>query len=133
MFRFGFRRPIAKSRVSVGSKGKGDLKETFVDDYWQNGVSSLYQDIQKAPSLNPGQQAILEQNQEEIFSFLFDVGEDYDPDEFIGYLQNILDGGKYEALSETWDDYATELENVWDHATGGDGYQEKKFLGVVYK
>ena len=132
MFRFGFRTLIPKSRISVGSAGRSSDDETFVDDYWQGGVTDLYSDIQSAPSLNAGQQAILEQNQEEIFSFLFEVGQDYDPDQFIDYLQSILDGGKYEALSETWDEYAKELEDVWDHASGGDGYGRKKFLGVIY-
>lgn len=128
MFRFGFRTLIPRSRISVGSSGRSD-DQTFVDDYWQGGVTDLYSDIKSSPSLNPGQQAILEQNEEIILSYLFEVAEDYDPDEFINYLQSVLDGGKYEALSETWEEYARELEDIWDHSSGGDGYGLKKFLG----
>ena len=133
MFNWSPAMPIARSRVSVGSKGKGGMDEdTFVDDYWQDEVLSAYEDIKSNPSLNAGQQAILEQNEEEITSYLFEVGSDYNPDDFDEYLQSILDGGKYDALSETFENYAKELEDSWDHATGGDGSGAKKFLGVIY-
>lgn len=132
MFNWGIRNPIATSRISVGSKGRSGDSETFVHDYWQAGVESLYSAIQSNFSLNAGQQAILEQNQEEILSYLFETAEDYNPDEFIGYLQSILDGGKYEALSETWEEYSIGLEEIWDHSYGGDGYGTKKFLGMEF-
>jgi hypothetical protein len=129
-FNFGIRRPIATSRVSSGSGGREG--ETWVDDYWQSGVTEEYQNLKNILDLNPGQQAILESEEESILSYLFDISEDYSPDEFLSFLQGYLTDGKYEALSITWEEYSVTLEDIWDHSSGGDGYSVKKFLGTVF-
>ena len=131
-FDFGIRRPIAKSRVSSGSGGRED--ETFVDDYWQSGVTDAYQDLQFNSDLNSGQKAILESEENFILEYLYEAGQDYDPDEFLAFLETSLeDDGRYQALSETFSSYAKDMEDVWDHASGGDGSGRKKFLGVIYE
>lgn len=130
MFNFGIRRPLAISRVSSGSGGReGD---TFVEDFWQSGVNEEYQNLKNIIDLNPGQRAILDSEEESIINYLFDIAEDYNPDEFLAFLQGSLTDGKYEALSITWENYAVTLEDIWDHSSGGDGYSVKKFLGRIY-
>lgn len=130
-FNFGIRRPIAKSRVSSGSGGREG--ETFVDDYFEEAIDESYQKMLDNPNLNAGQQAILEQSKDSIYSFLSEIGEDYDPDDFLAFLEIELGPEKYNALSETFQVFAEEdLSDAWDHATGGDGYGVKKFMGRIY-
>ena len=133
-FDFGIRRPIATSRVSSGGGGRGGGDdETFVDDYWQSGVTAAYQDLQFNSDLNPGQKAILESEENSILEYLYEQGEDYNPDAFLDFLETSLtDDGRYQALSETFSTYAKDMQDVWDHASGGDGLGRKKFLGVIY-
>jgi hypothetical protein len=129
-FNFGIRRPIAKSRVSSGSGGReGD---TFVDDYWQDGVTEKYQNMIDKPDLNAGQRAILEEGQDEILGYLFDVSEDYDAEDLINAIGDKLGEEKFRALSETFEEYSEDIEDDWDHSSGGDGSGAKKFLGRVY-
>lgn len=108
-------------------------EDDFQDWYWQEGVLDLYFGFLFDSSYNAGQKAILEQNQIEIQNYLFEIGENYNDDEFLSYLQELLDNGKYEALSETWESFAKELLDLWDHSSGGDGFAKKKFLGVIYQ
>lgn len=131
MFNWAIRKPIAKSRVSSGSGGReGD---TFVDDYFEEAIDESYQKMLDNPNLNAGQQAILEQSKDSIYSFLSEIGEDYDPDDFLAFLEIELGPEKYNALSETFQVFAEEdLSDAWDHATGGDGYGVKKFMGRIY-
>jgi hypothetical protein len=130
MFNWAIRRPIAKSRVSSGSGGReGD---TFVDDYWQDGVTEKYQNMIDKPDLNAGQRAILEEGQDEILGYLFDVGEDYDAEDLINAIGDKLGEEKFRALSETFEEYSEDIEDDWDHSSGGDGSGAKKFLGRVY-
>ena len=130
-FNFGVRRPIAKSRVSSGSGGRDE--ETFVDDYWQDGVTEKYQNMIDKPDLNAGQRAILEEGQDEILGYLFDVGEDYDAEDLINAIGDKLGEEKFRALSETFQEYSEAIEDDWDHATGGDSVGTKKFLGTTYR
>jgi hypothetical protein len=130
MFNWAIRRPIATSRVSSGSGGRDG--ETFVDDYWQNGIAEKYENMINNPDLNPGQRAILESEEDLIKNYLAEVGADYDPDDFLDFLQTELTDGKYEALSITFEEYSEAIEDDWDHSVGGDGFAEKKFLGRVY-
>jgi hypothetical protein len=129
-FDFGIRKPIAKSRVSSGSGGREG--ETFVDDYWQDGVTEKYQNMINNPDLNAGQKAILEEGQDEILGYLFDVGEDYDAEDLINAIGDKLGEEKFRALSETFQQYSEDIEDDWDHSSGGDGSGAKKFLGRVY-
>jgi hypothetical protein len=129
-FNFGIRRPIAKSRVSSGSGGREG--ETFVDDYWQDGVTEKYQNMINNPDLNAGQKAILEEGQDEILGYLFDVGEDYDAEDLINAIGDKLGEEKFRALSQTFEEYSEAIEDDWDHSVGGDGSGAKKFLGRVY-
>lgn len=130
-FNFGIRKPIAKSRVSSGSGGKNG--DTFVDGYFEDTVNEYYQKLQDNTSLNPGQQAILEDSKDQIFSYLAEVGEDYDPDNFLAWLEIEIGPEKFNALSETFETFAEEdISDAWDHATGGDGSGAKKFMGIVY-
>jgi hypothetical protein len=129
-FSFGIRRPIAKSRVSSGSGGReGD---TFVDDYWQDGVTEKYQNMINKPDLNAGQRAILEESQDFILDYLSDVGEDYDAEDLINAIGDELGEEKFRALSQTFEEYSEAIEDDWDHSSGGDGYGTKKFLGRTY-
>ena len=131
MFNWAIRKPIAKSRVSSGSGGREG--ETFVDDYFEEAIDESYQKMLDNPNLNAGQQAILEQSKDSIYSFLSEIGEDYDPDDFLAFLEIELGPEKYNALSETFQVFAEEdLSDAWDHATGGDGYGLKKFMGRIY-
>ena len=130
-FNFGIRRPIATSRVSSGSGGREG--ETWVEDYWQGGVLGSYQDLKNIPDLNPGQRGILDSEEDSIITYLFDIAEDYNPDEFLDFLQTSFeDDGRYEALSITWEEYSITLEDIWDNASGGDSQGVKKFLGRTY-
>jgi hypothetical protein len=129
-FNFGIRRPIAKSRVSSGSGGREG--ETFVDDYWQGGVTEKYQNMINKPDLNAGQRAILEESQDFILDYLSDVGEDYDAEDLINAIGDELGEEKFRALSQTFEEYSEAIEDDWDHSSGGDGYGAKKFLGRVY-
>jgi hypothetical protein len=133
-FNFGIRKPLAKSRVSSGSGGRGGGdSETWVEDYWQSGVTSSYEDLKNIPDLNPGQRGIIDSEEESIINYLFEIDEDYNPDEFLNFLQTSFeDDGRYEALSITWEEYSVTLEDIWDNASGGDSQGVKKFLGVTY-
>lgn len=135
MFNWGIRHPIATRRVRISGKygSSSDFgEETFVNGYWEEGSSDLYSNLQALPGLNPGQQAILEQNQETILSFLFEQGEGYDPDDFLSFLNVELGEAKFNALSETFELYSEGLEEIWDHSYGGDSYGRKKFLGMEF-
>jgi hypothetical protein len=129
VLQFGISRPYAKSRVS----GKGDEGETFVEEYWEGGVTEEYEKLKYNKDLNPGQLGILDSEEEGILDYLYEVEEDYNIVEFLEFLQTSLkDDGRYEALSETFNNYAIAVEDVWDHASGGDGQKEKKFLGMHF-
>lgn len=131
MFNWAIRRPIAKSRVSSGSGGRDG--ETFVDDYFEDTVNEYYQKIQDNTNLNAGQQAILEDSKDSIFSYLAEIGEDYDPDDFLAWLEVEIGPEKFNALSGTFETFAEEdISDAWDHASGGDGYGVKKFMGRIY-
>jgi len=126
---FGISSPYAKSRVS----GKGDKNETFVEWWWENGVTEEYEKLKYNKDLNAGQLGILDSEEEGIIDYLYEVEEDYNIVEFLEFLQTSLkDDGRYEALSETFNNYAIAVEDVWDNASGGDGQKQKKFLGVMY-
>ena len=129
-FSFGIRRPIAKSRVSSGSGGRDG--ETFVDDYFEDGVTEKYQNMINKPDLNAGQRAILEESQDFILNYLSDIGEDYDAEDLINAIGDELGEEKFRALSETFQEYSEAIEDDWDHASGGDGFGTKKFLGRTY-
>lgn len=128
MFRFVGSNSLSKARTTGG----GGSDEVFVEEYWEGEVEAGYEDLKSNPNLNPGQQAILEQNEEAILDYLYEVGEGFDPDDFINELTNILGDDKFNALSETFEQFAEDLEEDWDHSVGGDGYGSKKFLGVEY-
>jgi hypothetical protein len=131
MFNWAIRRPIAKSRVSSGSGGRNS--ETFVEEYWEEGVTEEYEKLKSNLDLNPGQVGILESEQDFILDYLFEISEGYTPDDFLSFLQTELeDDNRYEALSITWEEYSIALEDVWDHSSGGDGFGDKKFLGQVF-
>jgi hypothetical protein len=129
-FDFGITKPIAKSRVSSGSGGREG--ETFVDDYWEDGITEKYQNMINNPDLNAGQKAILEEGQDEILGYLLDVGEDYDAEDLINAIGDKLGEEKFRALSQTFEEYSEAIEDDWDHSSGGDGSGAKKFLGRVY-
>ncbi len=129
MFNWAIRRPIAKSRVS-GKGGSED--ETWVEDYWQGGVTDEYSKLKDNLDLNPGQRAILESEQDLVIDYLFEIDKDYDPGEFLQFLSTSLTDNKYEALSITWEEYSITCEDIWDNAYGGDGYDTKKFLGMRF-
>lgn len=114
-----------------GNIGSSDAGDTWVQDYWETGAADLYGDMQNNPFLNSGQQTILSTEQDNVLGYLSQTGEGYDPDEFIGFLQNELED-KYDALSETWNEYSGALEDLWDHSSGGDGIGSKKFMGRTF-
>lgn len=123
---------LGKADINLpGNISSSDSGETWVQDYWEAGAADLYTDMQNNPFLNPGQQAILESEQENVLGYLSQAGEGYDPDEFIGFLSTEL-VDKYDALSETWENYAGALEDLWDHSSGGDGIGIKKFMGRTF-
>lgn len=125
-------RPIAKSRVSVGSGGRSKTKQTFVDEYWQGGTSDVYQKMLDNPNLNAGQRAILEESEEFILDYLAEIGEDYDAEDLINAIGDELGEAKFNALSETFEQFAEDLNDDWDHSMGGDGIGRKKFMGREY-
>lgn len=128
MFRFVGSNSLSKARTT----GSGDSEPTFVQEYWEGEVEAGYEDLKSNLNLNPGQQAILEQNEEAILDYLYEVGEGFDPNDFINELTNILGDDKFNALSETFEQFAVDLEEDWDHSVGGDGYGSKKFLGMEF-
>jgi len=118
-------------RSSIGRIGKSS-DSRFIDGFWQEAVDDLYSRFEYDSSYNPGQQAILAENKEAVYNYLFENGEDYDPSSLLNFLENLLGDSKYAALSETWSTFSEELLDAWDHATGGDGVGGKKFMGVEY-
>lgn len=132
------RRKIGGRLLTVGSgvskRGPRRSTETrFIDSYWETAIDESYSKMQDNPSLNPGQETILSDYKEEIINYLMENGADYDPNDFLSFLEEILGENKYAALSETFEIFAEDdLSDAWDHATGGDGIGGKKFMGVEY-
>jgi hypothetical protein len=124
MIRLAFRTSLARIGKSSDSR--------FIDGFWQEAVDDLYSRFEYDSSYNPGQQAILAENKEAIYNYLFQNGDEYDPNNLLNFLENLLGDAKYAALSETWSTFSEELLDAWDHATGGDGVGGKKFMGVEY-
>lgn len=106
--------------------------ETFVEGYWDQEVQEKLFALQNESSFNPGQQAIIADSSEDIYNYLIEIGPVYDPDDLITYLGDTLGPEKFAALSETWEQLSEDLVDSWDHASGGDGFAKKKFLGVIY-
>lgn len=130
-FRFVGSNSLARKRTSGSSLNNPDT--TFVQEYWEEGTTSEYGNLSNNPSLNSGQLSIIDSSQDDILEYLFGVGEDYEEGAFIGFMEDLLEGGgKWDALSQTYTDYAVTCTDIWDHSTGGDGYSSKKFLGVEY-
>jgi hypothetical protein len=111
-----------------GSIDVTDAADTWMQDYWEAEVESAYGSLQNNPRLNPGQQGILESEQDNVLGYLYGVGEGYEQKEFIDFLSSELED-KYNALSDTWNEYAATCEDIWDHSSGGDGFGTKKFMG----
>ncbi len=115
--------------VSVpGNIRIGDSGDTWMQDYWESEVETAYGSLQNNPFLNPGQQAILESEEDNVLGYLYGVGEGYEAEEFTNFLSSELED-KYTALSDTWNEYAGTCEDIWDHSSGGDGIGTKKFMG----
>lgn len=104
----------------------------FVQSYWESGIDSMYTQFLSDSSYNTGQITILNDYQSDIFRYLSDNAPEYNPQDFIDFLQDNLGSEKFSALSETWEKFAEELLDLWDHSAGGDGFSKKKFLGVTY-
>jgi hypothetical protein len=130
-FRFVGSNSLARKRTSGSSLNDDDT--TFVNEYWEENTTSAYGDLTNNPRLNAGQISIIESSEEDILNYLFEVGEDYEEGPFIEFMADLLeDGGKWEAVSETYTEYAILCTDIWDHSTGGDGYDSKKFLGAEF-
>lgn len=116
-------------RRSTGRK----TQSRFVEGWWVEGYNDLYQKLTDNPLLNAGQISIIRQQQDPIYQYLNEVGSDYNEDDFLAFLQSedIL-GDYFEFLSETYTQFAEDLVELNDHATGGDGVGRKLYLGVAY-
>lgn len=123
---------IYRSVLNRGGGTRGISNTEFYHEYWDPGVIELYYPLTTDTSFNPGQATIIDDYQVDIENFLLEIGGDYDPDEFLSFLLELMGDAKYNALSETWEQLAEDLSNLWDHSSGGDGFGKKKFFGVEY-
>ena len=123
------------SRFKLGNKAQlsGDRQAIFYHEWWDPAVVDLYYPLTTDTSFNPGQLQITNDYQQDIENYLFEIGQDYNDREFLEFLLELMGEAKYNALSETWETLSIELINQWDHAYGNEGFQKKKFFGVVFK
>lgn len=120
-------------RTSTMAKGRttGGLSE-FYHEYWDPGVLELYYPLTTDSSFNPGQRQIIDDYQIDIENYLIETGEDYDDGIFLDFLQDLMGEAKYNALSETWEQLAKDLIDLWDHSSSKEGFGKKKFFGEIY-
>jgi len=114
MIRLAFRTSLARIGKSSDSR--------FIDGFWQEAVDDLYSRFEYDSSYNPGQQAILAENKEAIYNYLFQNGDEYDPNNLLNFLENLLGDAKYAALSETWSTFSEESCYRWRRSWGKEIY-----------
>jgi hypothetical protein len=121
---------FARSGVLANEDG------SWIENYWEEGVNDLLTNLDDFGSrynFNPGQQAIISDSRDFIQNYLIQVGQDYEPADFLFNLQSEIGDAKFLALSETWENLANkDLLELYDHSAGGDGFAKKRFLGVTY-
>lgn len=122
---------LPRPRMSLKS-GSVTGESKFYHEWWDPAVLDLYYPLTTDSSFNPGQLQITNDYQQDIESYLFEIGQDYDDTEFLRFLVELMGESKYNALSETWEKLSIELINQWDHAYSREGFSTKKFFGVVY-
>lgn len=118
---------ITKTILSFGQNAS-----VFHEDIWEE----LYIEIieaQQDKAGNSGQETLLS---DEYFggsakNFCKQYGEDYNPEQFVSYVQNDLGDDYYNAISIIIDECAEELIEAWDRATSNDGIGEKLFGGAI--
>lgn len=99
-------------------------------DQWEAIFPSVLEaQVEKAG--NAGQESILTGEFYNLsYSYLLENGEDYDPEDYVSYLQSNLSGTKYDAISIIIDECANELIEYWDDSAAGDGVGINMYLGI---
>ena len=125
---------LPQSRMSGFKVAKGGKREPkFYHEWWDSAVVDLYYPLTTNTSFNPGQLQITNDYQRDIENYLIEIGQGYNDKEFLAFLVELMGEAKYNALSIAWETLSIELINQWDHAYSHEGFQKKKFFGVVYK
>lgn len=140
-YRFPFRSFVGRLGATMG-RGSGDTIKTFSRSSMGRSINFWNQDQWEAifPSVleaqvekagNAGQESILTGEFYNLsYSYLLENGEDYDPEDYVSYLQSNLSGTKYDAISIIIDECANELIEYWDDSAAGDGVGINMYLGI---
>ena len=107
------------------------IESKFRQGYWEANYSTVIEQGRKN-DFNAGQQAIFDEYQAIAEEFCNVNGDGFNPKEYNDYMLFELGDAKYNAISETIEQTANELYDLWDHATSHDGVGMKKYMGVIY-
>lgn len=132
--RFAIRGMVAKGRRTpfVGKEIlNASIKSKFYEEYWEANYPTVIEQGRKN-DFNAGQQAIFDEYKPIAEEFCSLNGEEFNPDEYNSYVQFEIGDAKYNAISETIEQTAKELYDLWDHSSGHEGLGRKKFAGVIY-
>jgi hypothetical protein len=118
------------------SGGYGSLSEAFSDvrggylddNLWEEAYTEVI-DSQVDKAGNAGQTTLL--GDDYFANYAKDYcklnGKDYNPEEFISYVKNLLGDDYYNAINEIIDQCSEELYEAWDSSYAGDNIGEKLF------
>jgi hypothetical protein len=98
------------------------------DNLWEEAYTDVI-DSQKDKAGNAGQETLLGDDYfaNHAKDYCRTNGKDYNPEDFISYVQNHLGDEYYNAISEITEECANELYEAWDQSYAGDNIGEKMF------
>lgn len=108
-----------------------NITQVFNEQQWEEYYTDIINSQKDKPKLNAGQITLLG---EEYFippalDYCSGVGMDYDPSEFVSYVQGELGEDYYNAISETINDASLELYEVFDVAWGNNNSLFSQSIG----
>jgi len=133
------RQLLGSKTLSRSTRGYGSLSQAFQDingsrsgylndSLWEENYTEVI-DAQVDKAGNAGQTTLLGDdyfaNHAKDYCML--NGKDYNPEEFISFVQGRLGDTYYNAISEIIDECAEELYEAWDYSYAGDSIGEKLF------
>lgn len=113
------------------SEAFGDVtsRTGYLDDnLWEEAYTEVIESqVDKAG--NAGQTTLLGDDYFGNYAkdYCRDNGKDYNPEEFISYVKNLLGDDYYNAINEIIDECSEELYEAWDDSYAGDNMGEKLF------
>lgn len=119
------------NKVRPGSRAFGDISNRtgYLDDnLWEESYTEVIESqVDKAG--NAGQTTLLGDdyfgNYAKDYCKIY--GKDYNPEEFVSYVKNLLGDDYYNAINEIIDECSEELYEAWDYSFAGDNIGEKLF------